>query len=93
MTAAMSYDSPSEIVETGDRAEVRIEAPAHTKFVKITEADGTIRLIPFSLLDDAERAIMEDQDLYRQTRAGLKAFQEGRGVSSDWLFENDDDDE
>ncbi|MDX1870965.1 hypothetical protein SBI67_02420 [Mycolicibacterium sp. 120266] len=89
MTAAISYDSESEIVETGDAPEVRIEAPAHTKFVKIVESDGTIRLVPFALLDAAERAILEDAALYTQTRRGLAAFSAGKGVSSDWLFDDE----
>lgn len=86
MTAAISYDSESEIVESGDAPEVQIGVPAHTKFVKITESDGTIRLVPFALLDDAERAILDDPELYRQTRRGLAEFAAGKRASSDWLL-------
>lgn len=89
MTAAISYDSESEIVETGDAPEVRFNAPAHTKFVKIVEADGTIRLVPFTLLDDAERAILECDGLYHEIRAGLKQFAAGERVSSDWLLDDE----
>ena len=90
MTAAIRYDSESEIVETGDATEVVIGVPAHTKWVKITESDRTIRLVPFDLLDEAERALLSDRELYRQTRQGLADFSAGKGVSSDWLFADDE---
>ncbi|HOB50588.1 MAG TPA: hypothetical protein PKK01_14935 [Mycobacterium sp.] len=89
MTAVISYESESEIVDTGDRAEVRLAAPAHTKFVKIVDSDGTIRLVPFALLDDAERAILENRGLYDEIRTGLKQFAAGERVSSDWLLDDE----
>lgn len=48
------------------------------------------QLVPFALLDAAERAVLEDPDLYRQTRQGLEDFTAGNGVSSDWLFADDE---
>ena len=90
MTAAISYDSESEIVETDAESRLHLTArEPHQKFVQIHEADGTIRLVPFDVLDDAERAIMENPELYRQTRQGLADFVAGNGVSSDWLFDDE----
>jgi hypothetical protein len=91
MTTAINYDSDSEVLDSGDSLEVKIDVShRHAKFVKITEHDGTIRLVPFELLDDAERAIMENRQLYADTRAGLADFAAGRRVSSDWLFQDDE---
>jgi hypothetical protein len=91
MTAAISYESESEIVETDDESRLHFTAgEPHRKYVRIVETDGTIRLVPFDLLDDAERAIFEDSELYRHTRQGLADLVAGRGVSSDWLFADDE---
>ncbi|MDV7194033.1 hypothetical protein [Mycolicibacterium fortuitum] len=90
MTLAISYDSKSEVFETGDESAVSVTLPAHTKYVKITDSDGSVRLVPFDLLDDAERAILENDGLYEAVRTGLKEFAEGKSVSSDWLFDDDE---
>jgi hypothetical protein len=91
MTMTISYDADSEIVETDDDSRLQINpGQPHRKYVRIIEEDGTIRLVPYELLDGAERAIMEDRELHRQTRQGLSDFAAGEGVSSDWLFANDE---
>jgi hypothetical protein len=91
MTAAISYESDSEIVETDDDSRLHFSAgEPHRKYVRISERNGTIRLVPFDLLDEAERAILDNPELYRQTRQGLADFAAGLGVSSDWLFANDE---
>lgn len=86
MTAAISYESVSSIVETDAHAELRVSGKPNAKYVQVTESDGTIRLIPLSLLHDSERAILENPGLYNQLRRGLTEFAEGQSVSSDWLF-------
>ena len=87
MSAAISYDSESEVVETDAESRIRLpDAQPHQKYVQMHESDGTIRLVPFSMLDDAERAVLENPELYRQTRQGLADFAAGKSVSSDWLF-------
>ena len=90
MTTAIDYASESEILETGDSTVLAVDSRrTHEKFVKITEADGSIRLVPFSLLSEAEQAILLDPDLYAQTRRGLDEFVKGDSISSDWLFEDE----
>ena len=87
MTLAISYESHSSIIEADEHSELRMTAHhPHSRFVRIEEPDGTIRLVPFELLDEAERAIMENHDLYVQTRRGLDQLVEGKYESSDWLF-------
>lgn len=91
MTAAISYESASEIVEADEHSNLHMSAgQPHTRFVRIEEPDGTIRLIPLSLLHESEQAILENEDLYNSTRAGLAEYAEGRRVSSDLLFADDE---
>lgn len=85
MTTAIRYEDQSTIVETDAESRLQLEEP-ETSYVKVTESDGTIRLIPLSALHESERAILQDRELYNQTRQGLHDFVTGRGVSSDWLF-------
>jgi hypothetical protein len=90
MTAAISYDSESDIVETDAESRLHLLADEpHRKYVRIIEADGTIRLVPLDLLHESERAILEDPELYASVRTGLQEFTEGQRVSSDWLFDNE----
>lgn len=58
--------------------------------MRIIEADDTIRLVPLDHLHESERAILENRQLYEDTRAGLREFAAGRRVSSDWLFDEDE---
>jgi len=80
--------TPEDVSEQEAQEEGAV-VPAHTKYVKITDSDGSVRLVPFNLLDDAERAILENDGLYKAVRAGLKEFAEGKSVSSDWLFDDE----
>lgn len=90
MTAAISYDSESEIVEADAESRLYVAAPKpHQKFVQIHESDGTIRLVPLDHLHESERAILENDELYNATRTGLLEFAAGERVSSDWLFEDE----
>ena len=88
MTAAISYEEESAIVTTDSDSRLQLASP-ETQYVKVVEADGTIRLIPLGSLHESERAILEDRDLHDQTRKGLDDFVAGRGASSDWLFEDE----
>lgn len=88
MTTAIGYEEASTIVETDDSSRLQLSTPA-VRYVKVEEADGTIRLIPLSALHESERAILENTELYRETRQGLEDFVNGRGVSSDWLFDDE----
>ena len=91
MTAAINYESESDIVETDAESRLHLLAgQPFRKYVRIVEDDGTIRLVPFDLLDEAERAILENPELHRQTRQGLTDLAAGQGVSSDWLFADDE---
>ncbi|MGB3352693.1 MAG: hypothetical protein WBB00_07955 [Mycobacterium sp.] len=89
MTAML--DAEHVFVESDDAAQVRFEAPhPHIRFVKIVDKNGVIHLIPWDHLDDAEKAIMTNKELYKDTIEGLRAFERGEGVSSDWLFDDDE---
>ncbi|MGC4932797.1 hypothetical protein ACLQ3C_03850 [Gordonia sp. DT30] len=55
--------------------------------MRITESDGSIRLVPMSALHESERAILENKQLYEQTRRALNEVVEGKTTSSDWLFD------
>ncbi|MEJ9078598.1 hypothetical protein WKY82_09275 [Gordonia malaquae] len=89
MTTAIRYEENSTIVRTDDASRLTLSEP-NFQYVKVEDADGTIRLIPWSALHESERAILEDPDLYDQTHRGLENFMHGRGVSSDWLFDDDE---
>ncbi|MFT3714454.1 MAG: hypothetical protein QM774_00495 [Gordonia sp. (in: high G+C Gram-positive bacteria)] len=88
MSAAIEYESESTVVTTDAESRLQLDEP-DTDYVKIVETDGTIRLIPVALLHESERAILEDEDLYAQTKLGLGAFEAGERVSSDWLFDKE----
>jgi len=91
VTAAIDYESESEIVETDadSRLHLRADGP-HEKYVRIVENDGrTIRLVPLELLHESERAILENRQLYDDTRRGLREFAAGERVSTDWLLEDE----
>ncbi|MCV7316324.1 hypothetical protein H7J77_12335 [Mycolicibacillus parakoreensis] len=85
---AISYESESQIVETDSESRLTMDAP-HRKYVRIIEADGTIRLVPLDRLHESERAILENRQLYADTHKGLKEFAEGKRVSTDWLFDGE----
>lgn len=91
MTTAISYESESKIIEADGASQLLVGADQpHRRFVKIIEADGVIRLVPLDLLHESERAILENEELYSQTRQGLEDFKAGKSVSSDWLFADDE---
>lgn len=90
MTAAISYESESDIVETDADSNLHLRAGSpYQKYVRIIEDDETIRLVPLALLHESERAILENQQLYDDTRQGLNEFAAGESVSTDWLFEGE----
>ena len=90
MTTAISYESQSEIVEADADSQLHLSAGGpHRKYVQIIEENGTIRLVPLDNLHESERAILEDTQLYRDTRAGLLEYSNGERVSSDWLFDDE----
>ncbi|MBR7191909.1 hypothetical protein [Gordonia sp. SCSIO 19800] len=95
MTAAISYESDSSIIESDDDARLHVDADGgpRRKYVRIHEADGTIRLVPLDHLHESERAILENPSLYQSVRMGLKEAASGQRVSSDWLFEDSADGE
>lgn len=41
------------------------------------------------VLDEAERAVLDDEELFRAMCQGLAEFAAGECVSSDWLFAGD----
>lgn len=89
MTVAINYESESEIVETDADSQLHLRGDKpHEKYVRIVEGDRTIRLVPLDLLHESERAILENRQLYEDTRRGLEEFAAGQRVSSDWLFED-----
>lgn len=91
MTTAISYESESEIVETDANSQLHLRAERpYEKYVRIVEHDGTIRLVPLARLHESERAVLENRQLYGDTRRGLQEFAEGKRVSTDWLFDNDE---
>lgn len=87
---AIDYDAESSIVTADDDANVQVagRSPGE-RYVEVHDPDGTIRLIPFTNLDPAERELLTNRALYEQTRAGLTSFQAGQSVSSDWLFDGE----
>ena len=90
MTLAINYDSESEIVESDADACLHLPAgQAHRKFVQIHDPDGSIHLVPLDQLHESERAILEDRQLYQDTKTGLSEFASGQSTSSDWLFEDE----
>lgn len=86
-TVSIGYECEPEIVETDadSRVQLHPETP-HRKYVRIYEADGTVRLVPLDRLHESERPVLEDRELYDATRAGLMEFAAGERVSSDWLL-------
>jgi hypothetical protein len=58
--------------------------------VKVVDADGSIHLLPWESLDDAEKAMLRDARLRGETLDALKEFQRGEGVSSDWVFDSEE---
>ncbi|MGO8962142.1 hypothetical protein [Mycobacterium sp.] len=93
MTVVVDRDGhgePTRIAADED-AQFRVPAPGPgAVFVKVVDADGSIHLLPWDALDDAEKAILSDPQLRRDTLDGLDAFARGEGVSSDWLFDSDE---
>lgn len=90
MTVAINYESESEIVESDAEACLHVPAgSAHRKFVRIQEPDGSIHLVPLDQLHESERAILENRELYEDTKTGLSEFASGESTSSDWLFEDE----
>ncbi|UEA22796.1 hypothetical protein LK464_15030 [Mycobacteroides abscessus subsp. abscessus] len=91
MTTAIRYESESSIVSADGHAELRLHTAApNAKYVKVIEPEGTIRLVPLALLHESERALLEDPELYRQTRQALAEYAAGERVSSDFLFADDE---
>lgn len=90
VTTAISYESESDIVETDADSQLHLRANRpYEKYVRIIDDDGTIRLVPLALLHESERAILENRQLYADTRQGLKEFAADERVSTDWLFEDE----
>ena len=90
MTLAINYEAPSDIVEADADSNLHLDAgQPHRKYVRIVVDDGEIRLVPLDRLHESERAILEDDQLYKATRAGLKEFAAGERRSSDWLFDEE----
>jgi hypothetical protein len=93
MSVALDLEKNSEPpmrLEADKDAEVHVAASRPgAQFVKVVDADGSIHLIPWEVLDDAEKAILSHPKLRHDTIEGLKAFQRGEGVSSDWLFDTE----
>lgn len=80
------------MVEADDSAHLHIDAAhAHERFVKVTAEDGSIHLFPFAHLHPGERALFEYAELYRDTADALASFTPGGGNSTDWMFDDDDD--
>lgn len=94
MTVALDrgdYGEPPLRLEADQSAEFHVRAPhPGAVFVKVVDADGSIHLLPWETLDDAEKAMLSDPRLRQETLDGLNAFQRGDGVSSDWLFDSDE---
>ncbi|RIS84050.1 hypothetical protein [Mycobacteroides abscessus] len=90
MTTAIRYESESSIVSADGHAELRLHTSPNAKYVKVIEPEGTIRLVPLALLHESERALLEDAELYRQTRQALAEYAAGERVSSDFLFADDE---
>ncbi len=94
MTVALDqgdYGEPPIRLEADQSAEFHVRAPhAGAVFVKVVDADGSIHLLPWESLDDAEKAMLRDARLRGETLEALNAFQRGEGVSSDWLFDSDE---
>ncbi|MGW5338714.1 hypothetical protein NXT08_07975 [Rhodococcus pyridinivorans] len=85
--SAIAYEDASTIIESDDRSELHVASQEpHERYVKTVDSEGVIKLIPISLLHESERVLLEDRELYEQTRRGLEDFVAGKGVSSDWLF-------
>ena len=57
--------------------------------MEIHEPDGSIHLVPLDQLHESERAILENRQLYEETKTGLSEFVSGKSTSSDWLFEDE----
>ncbi len=57
--------------------------------MEIHEPDGSIHLVPLDQLHESERAILENRQLYEETKTGLSEFVSGHSTSSDWLFEDE----
>lgn len=90
MTVAINYDSESRIVESDADARLHLAAgEAHRKFVEIHEPDGSIHLVPLDQLHESERAVLENRQLYQDTKTGLGEFASGESTSSDWLFDDE----
>ena len=57
--------------------------------MEIHEPDGSIHLVTLDKLHESERAILENSQLYEETKTGLSEFVSGQSTSSDWLFEDE----
>ncbi|SPM38561.1 hypothetical protein MNAB215_738 [Mycobacterium numidiamassiliense] len=86
-----AYGEPPARLQADQSAEFHVAAPhPGAVFVKVVDADGSIHLLPWETLDDAEKAMLRDARLREETLEALDAFQSGEGVSSDWLFDSDE---
>lgn len=91
VTTVIDYESESDIVETDANSQLHLRAErSYEKYARIIEHDGTIRLVPLARLHESERAVLENRQLYEDTRRGLEEFAAGKCVSTDWLFDEDE---
>jgi hypothetical protein len=93
MTVALdrgAFGEPPSRLEADHSAEFHVPAPhPGAVYIKVVDADGSIHLLPWESLDDAEKAMLSDPRLREETLEALSAFQRGEGVSSDWLFDSE----
>ena len=92
MTVALDRDDFGHLseIEADEAGKFHVDAPqAHARFVQIVARDGAILLLPWDSLEDAEKALLTNDQLQKDTLEGLAAFESGEGVSSDWLFDDE----
>jgi hypothetical protein len=56
----------------------------------LVSQEVVLEVFPSVRLSDAERALLEDDQLRNDTIEALRAAVRGEGVSSDWLFSDDE---
>lgn len=88
----ITFGGIREVVESGEDARLDVSV-AHARFLKIQDEDGSIHLIPWDHLSDGEKALVLSPQLWEDTNAGLRSYAAGSGVTADWLFADEADDE
>lgn len=89
MTVLLDRDEHGEPTQIAadEAAQFHVPAPEPgAVYIKVVDADGSIHLLPWDALDDAEKAMLTDTQLRKDTLEALDAFKRGEAISSDWLF-------